>query len=105
MASGVLGVSMDADQRRRLPLSPEFMTFNSSRMVNRLACKTWLEVMEQGSMLVAWVNQERATARLHPPLIIALCVVVFLEVHPFQDGNGRLSRVLTTLLLLQAGYA
>jgi len=30
---------------------------------------------------------------------------VFLEVHPFQDGNGRLSRVLTTLLLLRAGYA
>ena len=55
--------------------------------------------------LVAWVNQERETARLHPLLIIALCVVVFLEIHPFQDGNGRLSRVLTTLLLLQAGYA
>ena len=44
-------------------------------------------------------------ARLHPLLIIALCVVDFLEIHPFQDGNGRLSRVLTTLLLLQAGYA
>ncbi len=55
--------------------------------------------------LVAWVNQERETAGLHPLLIIALCVVVFLEIHPFQDGNGRLSRVLTTLLLLQAGYA
>jgi Fic family protein len=55
--------------------------------------------------LVAWVNQERETARLHPLLIIALCAVVFLEIHPFQDGNGRLSRVLTTLLLLQAGYA
>ncbi|SFM51146.1 Fic/DOC family protein [Nitrosomonas nitrosa] len=55
--------------------------------------------------LVAWVNQERETARLHPLLIIALCVVVFLKIHPFQDGNGRLSRVLTTLLLLQAGYA
>jgi Fic family protein len=55
--------------------------------------------------LVAWVNQEREAARLHPLLIIALCVVVFLEIHPFQDGNGRLSRVLTTLLLLQAGYA
>ena len=55
--------------------------------------------------LVAWVAQERETARLHPLLIIALCVVVFLEVHPFQDGNGRLSRAMTTLLLLQAGYA
>ena len=55
--------------------------------------------------LVVWVNQERETARLHPLLITALCVVVFLEIHPFQDGNGRLSRVLTTLLLLQAGYA
>ncbi len=55
--------------------------------------------------LVAWVNQERETARLHPLPIIALCIVVFLEIHPFQDGNGRLSRVLTTLLLLQAGYA
>ena len=55
--------------------------------------------------LVAWVNQERETARSHPLLIIALCVVVFLEIHPFQDGNGRLSRMLTTLLLMQAGYA
>ena len=55
--------------------------------------------------LVAWVHQERTVGRLHPLLIIALCVVVFLEVHPFQDGNGRLSRVLATLLLLQSGYA
>jgi Fic family protein len=54
--------------------------------------------------LVEWINRERKTARLHPLLIIALVVVVFLEIHPFQDGNGRLSRVLTTLLLLQAGY-
>ena len=57
------------------------------------------------SELVAWVNQEREGARAHPLLIIALGVVVFLEIHPFQDGNGRLSRALTTLLLLQAGYA
>lgn len=55
--------------------------------------------------LVAWLTEERDTRRLHPILIIALFVVVFLEIHPFQDGNGRLSRVLTTLLLLQAGYA
>ncbi len=55
--------------------------------------------------LVTWVNQERAQAQLHPLLIIAIFVVVFLEIHPFQDGNGRLSRVLTTLLLIQTGYA
>jgi Fic family protein len=55
--------------------------------------------------LVAWVNGERDKAQLHPILIIAIFVVVFLEIHPFQDGNGRLSRVLTTLLLIQAGYA
>ena len=43
--------------------------------------------------------------RLHPLFVIAVFTVVFLEIHPFQDGNGRLSRILTTLLLLQAGYA
>lgn len=55
--------------------------------------------------LLAWVSREREKAQLHPLLVIAVFVVVFLEIHPFQDGNGRLSRILTTLLLLQAGYA
>jgi Fic family protein len=55
--------------------------------------------------LVDWLISERADGRLHPLLMIAVFTVVFLEIHPFQDGNGRLSRILTTLLLLQAGYA
>ena len=55
--------------------------------------------------LVAWMRDERRDARLHPLLLIGLWVIVFLEIHPFQDGNGRLSRALTTLLLLQADYA
>ncbi len=55
--------------------------------------------------LVTWFNEQRATGQVHPLLLIGIWVVVFLEIHPFQDGNGRLSRVLTTLLLLQAGYA
>ena len=55
--------------------------------------------------LVAWLNAERERRLLHPLLLTALFTVVFLEIHPFQDGNGRLSRILTTLLLLQAGYA
>lgn len=41
---------------------------------------------------------------LHPLIVIAVFIVVFLAIHPFQDGNGRLSRILTTLLLLRIGY-
>ena len=55
--------------------------------------------------LVAWFQDEQRNAHLHPLLLIGLATVTFLEIHPFQDGNGRLSRVLTTLMLLQAGYA
>jgi len=55
--------------------------------------------------LVTWLKTERSTGGLHALLRIGLWVAVFLEIHPFQDGNGRLSRVLTTLLLLKAGYA
>jgi Fic family protein len=55
--------------------------------------------------LVSWLSEARDAGRLHPLLIIGIFIVVFLEIHPFQDGNGRLSRILTTILLLQAGYA
>ena len=54
--------------------------------------------------LVDWFRQAQQGA-LHPLIAIGIFIVVFLEIHPFQDGNGRLSRVLTTLLLLRAGYA
>jgi len=57
------------------------------------------------SDLLAWLKDTRELGRLHPLLIVAVFVVTFLEIHPFQDGNGRLSRILTTLLLLQTGYA
>jgi len=55
--------------------------------------------------LLEWMAGQEKDKRLHPLLVIAVFVVVFLEIHPFQDGNGRLSRILTTLLLLRAGYA
>ena len=55
--------------------------------------------------LIAWTTEALSNRTLHPLLVIAVFVVVFLEIHPFQDGNGRLSRALTTLLLLRAGYA
>ncbi len=55
--------------------------------------------------LVDWMQANLEVEDLHPLIAIALFIVVFLEIHPFQDGNGRLSRILTTLLLLRAGYA
>jgi Fic family protein len=54
--------------------------------------------------LVGWTNRELEADRHHPLLVIAVFVVRFLAVHPFQDGNGRLARVLTNLLLLRNGY-
>jgi Fic family protein len=54
--------------------------------------------------IVDWANQMLEGKQLHPLLVIGIFIVVFLEIHPFQDGNGRLSRLLTTLLLLRAGY-
>jgi Fic family protein len=54
--------------------------------------------------LLEWVRHTRDSQAMHPLLIVAVFVVVFLEIHPFDDGNGRLSRILTTLLLMQAGY-
>ena len=54
--------------------------------------------------LVFKTREALETRSLHPLLIIAIFIVNFLAIHPFQDGNGRLSRCLCTLLLLQAGY-
>ena len=48
-----------------------------------------------------WFNRSIETQ--HPLILIGVFIVVFLAIHPFKDGNGRLSRVLTTLLL-RAGY-
>ncbi len=55
--------------------------------------------------LVETTRNNLESGDLHPLINIALFIVVFLEIHPFQDGNGRLSRILTTLLLLRSGYA
>lgn len=53
--------------------------------------------------LVEWTTDALSNRTLHPLLVIAVFVVVFLEIHPFQDGNGRLSRALTTLGHLLSG--
>lgn len=54
--------------------------------------------------LLIWVNERFDKSDMHPVLIIATFVYEFLSIHPYQDGNGRLSRLLTTLLLMRRGY-
>jgi Fic family protein len=59
---------------------------------------------KQMDELVTWTNQALTSRTHHPLLVTANFIVEFLKIHPFLDGNGRLSRILTNLLLLRAGY-
>jgi Fic family protein len=54
--------------------------------------------------LVEWTQKTLTEKKYHPILVIGNFLVEFLKIHPFTDGNGRLSRVLTNLFLLQSGY-
>ena len=55
--------------------------------------------------LIEWMRKNFDDNYLHPLIVIGLFIVHFLAIHPFQDGNGRLSRALTTMLLLKKGYS
>ena len=54
--------------------------------------------------LIEWTKTQLKSRENHPVLVVANFIVEFLAIHPFHDGNGRLSRILTNLLLLHAGY-
>lgn len=55
--------------------------------------------------LLIWTRESLEDKSYHPLIISAIFNVVFLAIHPFQDGNGRLSRALISLILLKAGYS
>lgn len=55
--------------------------------------------------LVDWTKSALTEKKYHPLLVIGNFIVTFLSIHPFEDGNGRLSRILTNLLLLEHGYS
>lgn len=65
---------------------------------------TPFETLQLMPRLVEVTNAALAEHALHPLVVIARFVVDFLAIHPFQDGNGRLARALTTLMLLRTGY-
>jgi Fic family protein len=61
-------------------------------------------VKSEMTELIEWTNKQLKLKELHPMIIIGSFVYEFLSIHPFQDGNGRLSRLLTNLLLLRLDY-
>ncbi|MDR1227381.1 MAG: Fic family protein [Prevotellaceae bacterium] len=67
---------------------------------------TTAPALVEGKMfaLIEWTNRQWNENTIHPLIVPAIFVYEFLSIHPFQDGNGRLSRLLTTLFLLQQGY-
>jgi len=54
--------------------------------------------------LLKWTKESVKNEEIHPLIIVGTFVYEFLSIHPYQDGNGRLSRLLTTLMLMQHGY-
>lgn len=61
-------------------------------------------VESEMNYLFEWINEQFNSKSLHPLIVIGLFIYEFLSIHPFQDGNGRLSRLLTNLLLLKNDY-
>ena len=55
--------------------------------------------------VIEWTNKELESGETHPILAIANLDLQILAIHPFKDGNGRISRALPNLLLLKAGYS
>ena len=54
--------------------------------------------------LMEWYAEATANSEIHPVVIAALFHHKFVSIHPFDDGNGRLSRILMNLILMQKGY-
>jgi len=98
------------DQRHRgdykkLPNSVEAFDAEGKSLGVVFEAATPFDTPREMEALYAFTNKAVEEKTLHPLVIAAVFVVTFLAIHPFQDGNGRLSRVLTTLLLLKSGYA
>jgi len=100
---------VDKDQRHRGDYKKQE---NKVQMINEagesvgILFNTTLAFLAPKEMqeLIEWTNNALTEKKYHALLIIANFLVEFLKIHPFQDGNGRLSRILTNLLLLKEGY-
>ena len=54
--------------------------------------------------LIRWYREERDRGAMHPVTLAATFHHQFVTIHPFDDGNGRMARILMNLILMQSGY-
>ena len=106
---GILLKYSEKDERHRgnykkLPNHVEAFDENGNSLGVVFQTATPMDTPRLMEELVGLARVALETGHHHPLLAIVVFVVRFLAIHPFQDGNGRLSRALTTLLLLRAGY-
>jgi Fic family protein len=89
---------------KKLPNHVEAFDADGKSLGVVFATTSPLETPWRMGELIGWTREALEGNTWHPLLVVAVFTVCFLAIHPFQDGNGRLARVLTTLLLLRAGY-
>lgn len=99
----------DKDDRHRgeykkIPISIEAIDSTGKSAGIIFETTSPLETPLKMEELLLWTNNAFEKKEWHPLIIIGIFIVLFLAIHPFQDGNGRLSRLLTTLLMLKSGY-
>lgn len=61
-------------------------------------------VSKEMQELIEWYEWAQEDGKKHPLILVANFIFEYLAIHPFQDGNGRTSRLLTNLMLLRTGY-
>lgn len=89
---------------KKVPIRIEAFVANGRIIGTIFETTSPMETPFQMHDLLKWIANEFEKKVLHPLIIISLFIVIFLAIHPFQDGNGRLARLLTTLLMLKKGY-
>lgn len=90
---------------KKIPIRIEAFDSNGKSVGVIFETTSPLETPIKMGELIAWTNDSLEKKIVHPLIVIGIFIVLFLAIHPFQDGNGRLSRLLTTLLMLKCGYS
>ena len=76
---------------------------NGEQVVRFMPCDPFETPMAMDAICESY-NRETDACEIDPLILIPAFILDFLCIHPFNDGNGRMSRLLTTLLLYRAGY-